>query len=466
MEKLKPIYQVNPETPLSGDLIKDAIDFNEKRRKRYNLLDDYYIGRQCILERKKPETYKNNRVMVNHAKYITDLYTGYLLGNPVDYQSNDVNLEPVLENYKRQTIANLDAEIAKECSIFGVKYEYVYSDEQSRPNSVGLDVRNTIIVYDNTMLHRKLYGINYRPIYKDPEALIPDHFDVLAVTPTEIVECTLTGGSLKEIRRSQHAFGDVPIIEYKNNGECLGDFEPVISLIDAYNLLQSDRVNDREQLVDAILCFIGMDFDKEQMAMLREQRALSHIPTDGDVKYLTKNVSESDADVLRQTLEKDIHKISMVPNMSDENFVGNASGVALRYKLLTFEQSTKTKERFFEKGLLERFKLYSDFLHMKSAMPEIEISDVDAVFTRNLPSNDLETAQMINYLLDVVDKETLVSRLSFVKDASEVVEAVEAEKEKSAPANNYAGNEFGSTPQERANDNLQESASDRPQDQE
>ena len=129
--------------------------------------------------------------------------------------------------------------------------------------------------------------------------------------------------------------------------------------------------------------------------------------------------------------------------MSDENFVGNASGVALRYKLLTFEQSTKTKERFFEKGLLERFKLYSNFLHMKSAMPEIEISDVDAVFTRNLPSNDLETAQMINYLLDVVDKETLVSRLSFVKDASEVVEAVEVEKEKSAPANNYAGNDFG-----------------------
>jgi len=43
-------------------------------------------------------------------------------------------------------------------------------------------------------------------------------------------------------------------------------------------------------------------------------------------------------------------KISMVPNMSDENFVGNYSGVALRYKLLTFEQAIKNKERFFEKA--------------------------------------------------------------------------------------------------------------------
>ena len=49
--------------------------------------------------------------------------------------------------------------------------------------------------------------------------------------------------SLNQIGKDEpHAFGKVPIIEYKNNPEFLGDFEPVISLIDAYNLLQSDRV--------------------------------------------------------------------------------------------------------------------------------------------------------------------------------------------------------------------------------
>ena len=42
-----------------------------------------------------------------------------------------------------------------------------------------------------------------------------------------------------------------------------------MSLIDAYNLIQSDRVNDRKQLVDAILCFYGVKFTEGQMAELR-----------------------------------------------------------------------------------------------------------------------------------------------------------------------------------------------------
>lgn len=445
MKRLRPMYQLDPATELSADLIKDAIDFNERRRRRFDRLDDYYIGNQPIFQRKKTEAAKNNRVMINHARYITDLFTGYLVGNPVDYQCPNADLEPVLEHYRRQVISNLDAEIAKECSIFGMKYEYVYADEEARPNSVELDVRNTLIAYDNTLQHHKMFGIYYQPIFRDPEDQVPDHFDVLVATPTEIINYTLSGAVLqeKEGGRFSHAFGDVPIIEYRNNGECQGDFENVTSIIDAYNILQSDRVNDREQLVDAILLFYGMEFDTEQMEMLRSQRAISRIPTDGRVEYLTKNVSESEADVLRQTLEQDLHKISTVPNMSDENFAGNSSGVALKYKLFAFELATKNKERFFEKGLLERFKLYANFLQMKNNMAPINIADVDAVFTRNLPSNDLEIAQMINYLTDIVDRETLIAQLSFVKDASAVVEALEGEKEASSPADNYAGNDFG-----------------------
>ena len=219
------------------------------------------------------------------------------------------------------------------------------------------------------------------------------------------------------------------MIAYKNNPEILGDFEPVISLIDAYNLLQSDRVNDKEQLVDAILCMYGMDFDDKQAEMLKDSRMLANIPVDGRVEYLVKTLQEADVDVLRKNIENDIHKISMVPNMSDENFVGNSSGVAIRYKLLAFEQNVKNKERYMEKGLMERFELYNNYLHTISQMEIVPIEEVDAVFTRNLPSNDYEISQMINNLADFVDSETLISQLSFIKDASEIVEAKKKEDE-------------------------------------
>ncbi len=449
------MYQVNKDTLLDAELIKKAIDYNEKRRTRFDTLDDYYIGKQAITTREKVETLMNNKLVTNHAKYITDMMVGYLLGNPVDYQvNNDIDIQPVLDAYKRQTIENIDVEIAKECSIFGIKYEYVYADEEANPCSVTLDVRNTIMIYDDTLVHNELYAINYRPIYKNPEDKEPDHYDVIVATDKEIIKYELAGngGSAKEIDREQHAFGAVPIIEYDNNKEYSGDFESVISLVDAYNLIQSDRVNDREQLVDAILCFYGMKFDADQMADLKEKRALSNIPTDGKVEYLTKAINEGDVDVLRKTIEKDIHKISMVPDMSDEKFAGDSSGVAIRYKLLAFEQAVKNKERFFEKGLMKRFELYSHFLSVKSKMKEVSKEDVDAVFKRNLPSNDYETSQMIVNLDGIVDRELLASQLSFVKDASETIEIAEKEDSESIKDDDYNANEFGNNVDESEED--------------
>lgn len=428
------MYTLNKDTEINFEVINKVIEYNETLKDRYNHLGAYYIGNQDICSRKKEDRLKNNKVMINHAKYITDTNVGYLLGNPVDYQVTEgLDIEAVLDAYKKQTINDLDVEIAKDVSIYGLQYEYIYTNEKAEPKSCEIDNRNCIIVYDDTVEHNKLFGLIYRPIYKGTKL---DHYEVIFCDKEKVVNYVVTSKNLSGNNRltqvgdeQPHAFGDVPMVCYKNNAEYLGDFEPVISLIDAYNLLQSDRVNDKEQLVDAILCLYGMDFDVEQAEMLRESRMLANIPTDGKVDYLVKTLQEGDVDILRQNLEADIHKISMVPNMSDANFVGNSSGVAIRYKLLAFEQNIKNKERYMEKGLMERFKLYSNYLSTQSKMSEVSIEDVDAVFTRNLPSNDFEVSQMINNLADFVDAETLVSQLSFVKDASEIVEAKKKEDE-------------------------------------
>ena len=428
------MYTLPKDTKITNQIINDVINYNEKYKERYKHLEEYYIGKQDILTRKKDDSLKNNKVMINHAKYITDTNVGYLLGNPVDYQVGTdkegkplYDIEPVLDAYKKQTINDLDTEIAKDVSIFGKQYEYVYANNDAEPRSCEVDNKNTIIAYDDTVEHNKLFGINYREIKKGDSF---KYYEIIYADDKVIRTYKSTSRSLTQTGKEEpHAFGGVPFIEYKNNPEFLGDFEPVITLIDAYNLLQSDRVNDKEQLVDAILCMYGMDFDVQQAEELKESRMLADLPADGRVEYLVKQLQENDVDVLRQTLETDIHKISMVPNMSDTNFVGNSSGVAIRYKLLAFEQNIKNKERYMEKGLMERFKLYNHFLATRSKMQEIPIEEIDAVFTRNLPSNDFETSQMINNLSDHVSSETLISQLSFIKDASEEVELKRKEDE-------------------------------------
>lgn len=422
------MYTLPKDYKLTAQLINDVIQYNEKYKERFKNLENYYLGKHSICSRSKEDRLSNNKVVVNHAKYITDTNIGYLLGNPVDYQVTEgYNIEPLLDIYKKQTINDLDSEIAKDVSIFGIQREYVYADENAEPKSCEIDNKNSIIVYDDTVEHKKLFGIIYRPIYKGDTF---KYWHIIFVDKNEIREYKTYSKQITQIGTAKpHKFGDVPIIEYKNNPEMLGDFETVLSLIDAYNLLQSDRINDKEQLVDAILCLYGVDFDVEQAEMLKESRMLANIPTDAKAEYLIKTLQEGDVDILRKNIENDIHKISMTPNMSDENFAQNSSGVAIKYKLLAFEQNVKNKERYMEKGLMERFKLYNAFLCATSKMEEIPIQEVDAVFTRNLPSNDYEISQMINNLSDVVDSETLISQLSFIKDASEIVELKKQEDE-------------------------------------
>ena len=173
--------------------------------------------------------------MINHAKYIVDTNTGYLLGNPVEYQtSEEHDIQPLLDVYKKNVITDLDVELCKDIGIFGVQYEYVYAGEDSLPKSVEIDNRNVVLVRDDTVEHKELFAIMYRPVFKgkDDKKNIK-YWDVTYIDDKKIVNYKLDSNSLTQVGKEQlHVFKEVPVIEYKNNPELLGDFETVISLID------------------------------------------------------------------------------------------------------------------------------------------------------------------------------------------------------------------------------------------
>ena len=161
------MYTLPKDTVITNQVLNDVIAYNERYQERFKMLERYYLGRHGIMEREKDDVLSNNKVVVNHAKYITDTNVGYLLGNPVDYQpSEGIDIEPLLNAYKKQTINDLDSEIAKDVSIYGMQYEYVYANDDGEVKSCEIDNRNAIIVYDDTVEHNKMFGLIYRPVYK------------------------------------------------------------------------------------------------------------------------------------------------------------------------------------------------------------------------------------------------------------------------------------------------------------
>ena len=196
--------------------------------------------------------------------------------------------------------------------------------------------------------------------------------------------------------------------------------------------MQSDRVNDKEQFVDSLMYIKGQilgetDDEKAETYSDIQRNRVVELSQDGEIGFLTRQFDEASVEVLRKSIVTDIHKISGVPDMSDESFAGNASGVAMKYKLLNLEQITKTKERYFAEGLRYRLECLSNIIGIKGG--HIDPKQIDITFTRSLPQNELELSQVVATLDGKVPQETLLSLLPFVKDPQSTAEELRQQKQ-------------------------------------
>lgn len=384
---------------------------------RMRRLRDSYEGRHCILDRIRPSGMPNVRLVHDFPRYICTMAAGYLVGRPVAYEAEDGHsaaLEAVMDRYRRCAADSVDAELARNASICGKGVELVFADGDAQPRTASLEPERAFVVYDDTVERKPLFGVHLLPRLNDLGAEVG--WDVTVYTDREVLTFSGAGvgevGALKE--RKNHFFGGVPMVEYWNGEDERGDFEGVLTLIDAYDRLQSDRVNDKSQFVDALLLLYGCTMETDDRGrspgqQLREDKLLALPDSDARAEWLCKQMGEADVEVLKGALAADIHKLSMVPDLSDERFGGNSSGVAMRYKLLGLEQLTGIKERWFREALRERLRLFANFMAMRGS-PKLDVEGVRMVFSRSLPVNGIEEAELLDKLRGLVDEDVLKSR--------------------------------------------------------
>lgn len=400
----------------------------------------YYEGKHEILSRRKADkNAPNNKTVCNHAKDISDTATGYFMSSALTFRCSDdgMNLDKLTDAFDQGDVDETDHDNALDMSRAGCAYEFVFAKEGTNIlSSKNLDPRNTFIVYDDTIEENELFGVYYNYVKDDTTG----KFKFVADIVTENYRYHMTlfndGSNLYTEDPEEHHMMEMPIILYQNNKDCIGDYEQQITLMDAYNTLMSDRVNDKEQFLNALLILYGARLaddaiDSEgvteiskALKVLKENGFLE-LPEGAKAEYIARTLDENGVETLRKALKEDIYTFSHVPNMADENFAGNASGVAMEYKLLALENITKTKERYYTKGLKKRIRLYCNYLGMLniSANPTAIIP----TFKRGLPKNLLELSQIIANLKGFVSRKTLIQQLPFVEDPEGEIDAVDEE---------------------------------------
>lgn len=363
--------------------------------------------------------------MTNYCHSIVETYNGYLTGIDVAYTSNN-DIDGVQEVLNYNDVHSVDSELLRNALIAGTAYEIAYIDEEGQERFKVLDSREVIPVYDNTLNQELKYAIRF---YK-ADLVNGDEYYV-EVYDSKLIRTYRSSMGFKSfqlVKEEPHYFQQVPIVVFDLNADRESIFAQIISLQDAYNELQSGEVDSWNMFADAYVVMKGVTATEEDMVEAKQSRVFM-IDSDADISYLTKNINDTQIQNMLVDINNNIHKIANCPDFSQESF-GTTSGIALRYRLLGFENVASSIEANMRKALQKRIELITTILNLKGG--DSMWRDIKIQFTRNLPVNVEETTNIVNSLRGLVSDETLLTLLPFITDAEAELEKLKAQKEVNA----------------------------------
>ena len=410
----------------------------------------------------------HNRVSTGFAPNIR---VGYFMGNDVQYKivtddDSEKQLSKTLDNLithynDSSNTPYIDEMLKKDLSITGRAYDLVYVNAgETTLNLAKVDPTTCFVVYDDSIKAQPLFAVRYYQTGVLDE-LLQENYEIY--TDSMIYRYHSDGGlpqTNSPVNNAvldsaePHFFERVPLTEYKNNDERIGDWEPEIDQMDALDKAISTMANFQEDFNDAAMVATGRFANKTKPVYEMDDRGNIKVGKDGKpivlvppkpiidpkhhmfylepyiartglsegqrtvvtptLQYVTKQYDSAGWSTYTNFLINEIHKYTNTPNVNDPNFASNASGVAMSYKLWGSDQERKIQEALYKRSLRARISACIAYWNKINALPgENDISVLaDMVkpnFDPNLPKNDEETAQLVQTLSGIPGLESMKS---------------------------------------------------------
>lgn len=365
-----------------------------------------------------------NRIVTNYCYNIVQNYLGYITGIDVAYSSCD-DFDAVQDVLNYNDVRTEDSEYLRNALIFGRAFEINYVDEDAIQRFKVLDSRECIPIYSNDLNNDLLYVIRYYVADTVNNEQDEYYIEVYGNKFIRKYKSSNAFATLSLLEEQPNYYNQVPVTVFSLNADEESVFDKVMTLQDAYNKLLSSEVDDFESFCDAYLVLKGCMADADDLVAMKQNRVLM-MDADAEASYLTKSVSDTQIENMLKNINDTIHKIANSPDFNDEKLMAQ-SGIAMRYKLVGFENVSSNIVANMTKALQKRIELICSILHLTGS--DNTWRDVHIIFTRNLPENITETAQVINQLRGIVSDKTLISLLPFIKDVDAEVEQLQEQKE-------------------------------------
>lgn len=346
-------------------------------------------------------------------------------------------------------------DVALQASITGSGFLALYADEGDVfPHYRSLDPLYTNVVYDSTIAMKRLFayhiyfdasssdgymGGRYVCIiytkdkmfaYYTPKISIPTKM-AFSVYPLELF--MINGTELTNV--AYHGFNDIPIYEFWNNKQCMGDCQPALSVMALYSELQNNRFQNVDDIINYLLVIKNarLGDEKETQAALDLIQNNRMLPLEGenvDAKFLSNPLNQTDIQTLAKDYKRLIDEITRIPDFTSVEFTQNASDPILKAKTKPLLDLCMEKEKWFNKSYLPMLETTLDFVERNDKILynkiKFKIDNVDLVYSHSLPSNDTDMVHNIVNLknCDMLAPRIALQGLSFIPNVDEYLKEV------------------------------------------
>ena len=252
----------------------------------------------------------------------------------------------------------------------------------------------------------------------------------------------------KQTHIYKHGFDRVPFICFRNNEYEMTDLEPIKDLIDAYDLVNSQFVNDEEDFQKMIFILTGYGAEPPEDFLERlKRRKLVKLESNYPEKTLQPSLEtlaiEIPTEAYQTSLDlnkKAIYEQGMGMDVTDDD-INYTSEAALDFKYSLLELKCSATKIQFEKG----FNILIKEVAKDLGYEDIDETLIETKWNDGKVRNMTDAVNNARLCLGFTSLRTALENNPLVPDIDEEIRRIEMEKQEEMKQQELQMNQFGSS---------------------
>lgn len=433
--------------------IQSLISSNQEKVNEIQTAKRYYNNKTDILEKgvkvKSTVRTADNRIPHNFHQTLVDEKVAYMFTYKVLISLDDEELTKKVMNVLGDRYSKVIKSLGIEASNAGTAWLHYWIDDKGNFKYASVPSEQILSIQKNSLIEDEYQSIiRYYVNIETEDGKDVNYGYIEYWTDTEFIIYKLKDTYLSNIvidkQIIEHTLNDIPFIPFFNNHTKTSDLHKYKKLIDLYDTVTSGFANDLEDIQQIIFILKGyggeaeyetvIDEDGDEVlkegnqmdSFLENLKKYKTIPLDaegnGSFDTLQIEIPTEARKVLLEQLKKQIIEFGQGLQQDTDNF-GNASGTALKFFYRRLEMKAGLLETEFTSSINELVR------RIILVVYGIDYEDaINQTWTRNIISNDLETAQIVQISAGILPKKLLLRYHPLVDDVDEAIALLEEEE--------------------------------------